>query len=82
MRLNTTIDIDTDDAPATVDQIEETLSETQYRLSVTGDRVRLYARLGTDTDSVSDDVGTMLDEVNSLDGVDLDSDDVEVGGSA
>jgi hypothetical protein len=82
MRLSTTADIDTDNISATVNQIEETLTEIQYRLSVTNDSVRLYAQLDTNPGSVSDDVATLLDEVNSLDDVSLDSDDVEVGGTA
>ena len=82
MHLSTTADIDSDNVSATVDQIEETLEETQYRLSVTSDTVRLYARLDTDADSVSDDVATLLDELTALDGVALDSDDIEVEGTA
>lgn len=80
MRLNTTTDIETDDASATVNQIQTTLSATDYRLSVTGDTVRLYASMGTDTTTVSDDVATMVDELNALDGVGVEEDEIEVGG--
>jgi len=80
MRLSTTTDIDTDDASATVNQIDETLAETNYRLSVTSDTVRLYATVETDSQSVKSDSQTMLAELNALDSVDLTDDDIEVSG--
>jgi len=80
MRLSTTTDIDTDDASATVNQIDETLAETDYRLNVTSDTVRLYAKMDTDSKSVDSDSQTMLSEVNALDGVSLSDDDIDVSG--
>ena len=80
MRLRTTTDIDTDDASATVKQIDDTLAETKYRLSVTSETVRLYARMDTDSQSVESDSNTMLDELNALDGVSLSEDEIEVSG--
>ena len=80
MRLNTTTDIETDDASATVNQIQTRLSETEYRLNVTDDAVRLYASMGTTTTSVDDDVTAMLGEINALDGVEITEGDIEIGG--
>lgn len=80
MRLSTTTDIDTDDASATVNQIDETLTETDYRLNVTSDTVRLYATMETTSQSVGEDGKTMLSELNALDGVDLANDAIDVSG--
>jgi transcriptional/translational regulatory protein YebC/TACO1 len=80
MQLNTTFDIETTDASATVNQIQTTLAETGYRLSVTDETVRVYARMGTDESSVSEDVETMLSELTALDDVEIDRDSIEIEG--
>lgn len=80
MQLNTNFDVKTTDASATVNQIQTTLAETGYRLSVTDETVRVYARLGTDESSVSEDVETMLSELTALDDVEIDRDSIEIEG--
>jgi len=79
MRLRTTTDIDTDDASATVGQIQDSLSETDYRLSVTNGSVRLYASMDTDATTVDADSATMINELNAVDGVAVVTEDLEVG---
>ena len=81
MILRTTTDIETDDASTTVGQIQDSLTETDYRLSVTNDSVRLYASMDTAAASVDADAATMVSELNAVDGVTIVTDDVEAEGA-
>jgi hypothetical protein len=47
---------------------------------VTDETVRVYARMGTDESSVSEDVETMLSELTALDDVEIDRDSIEIEG--
>ena len=80
MRLNTTLDIDTDDPSSTVSDINDALGQTNYRLSVTADSVRLYASAEADTDGLEDAIQTMVSEVNEVGGASIERDDIEVSG--
>ena len=80
LTLNTTTDIETDNAANTVAAIEETLEETSYRLNVTSDTVRLYARRDADNDALTEAIDAMVTELNALDGVEIDAENIEVSG--
>ncbi|WP_049987129.1 hypothetical protein [Halobellus rufus] len=80
LRLNTTVDIETDNAANTVAAIEEALSDTSYRLNVTRDTVRLYARREVDNGSLPEATDAVVKELNALDGVEIEAGDIEVSG--
>lgn len=83
MRLESTVDVETENATDVADQIEANFVETEYELNYMTSfsetsTVRIFAEMETSEESLDEDKATMVDEMNSVDGVNISESDIEL----